>query len=182
MDTSVSLLERLRKPGDPEAWERFVRLYTPLLLVWTARAGLQENDAADLIQEVFIMLLKKLPEFTYDPGKSFHAWLRTVVLNKWREHCRRAVLPSAGAEALADVADPAEAFWEAEDRQHLVRQARLMQAHFTEATWRACWETTVNDRPAAEVAKELGMTPGAVRVARFRVLARLRQELAGLVE
>jgi RNA polymerase sigma-70 factor (ECF subfamily) len=186
MDTPVSLLERLRRPGDAEAWARFVHLYTPLLSFWAARAGLQEQDAADLIQDVFTLLLKKLPEFTYGSSKSFRAWLRTVALNKWRERCRRAALPVAGGEeALAGVAcpDPVEDFWEAEYRQHLVGQAlRLMQAQFAPATWQACWENVVNGKSAAAVAAELGMTAGAVRGARFRVLARLRQELAGMLD
>lgn len=185
MDTPASLLERLRGPADPEAWARFVHLYTPLLAFWAGRAGLQEADAADLIQDVFTLLLKKLPELAYDPNKSFRAWLRTVTLNRWRERCRAAVRVSGGEAALAEVACPdgAEAFWEAEYRQHLVGQAlRLMQAQFAEATWQACWKTVVDGTPAAQVAAELGMTAGAVRVARFRVLARLRQELAGMLD
>jgi RNA polymerase sigma-70 factor, ECF subfamily len=186
MDTPASLLERLRRPADAEAWARFVHLYTPLLASWAARAGLPDHDAAELIQDVFVLLLEKLPKFTYDPGKSFRAWLRTVALNKWRERFRRAALPiKGGDEALAGVACPdgAEAFWEAEYRRHLVGRAlRLMQAQFAPATWRACWENVVHGKPAAEVAGELGMTPGAVRVARFRVLTRLRQELAGLLD
>jgi RNA polymerase sigma-70 factor (ECF subfamily) len=186
MDTPVSLLERLRRPGDAEAWARFVHLYTPLLALWAARAGLREEDATDLIQDVFILLLQKLPELSYDPSRSFHGWLRTVVLNKYRERFRRAALPVCGGEeVLAGVAGPdaAEALWEAEYRQHLVGQAlRLMQAQFAPATWQACWENVVNGKSAGEVAAELGMTAGAVRVARFRVLARLRQELAGLFD
>jgi RNA polymerase sigma-70 factor (ECF subfamily) len=186
MDTPVSLLERLRRPADPEAWARFVHLYTPLLASWASRAGLQDEDAADLIQEVFTLLLRKLPEFSYDSSKSFRAWLRTVALNKWRERVRRPALPVKGDDqTLAGVAgpDPAEAFWEAEYRTHLVGEAlRLMQAQFAALIWQACWETVVHDRPDAEVAAALGMTPGAVRVARFRVLTRLRQELAGLLD
>ncbi len=187
MDTTqVSLLDRLRQPGDAEAWARFVHLYTPLLFRWAARAGLRDHDAADLVQDVLTLLVQKLPEFTYDPAKSFRGWLRAVTLNKWRERCRRAVLPvEKGGRALASVPAPAEddPFWEAEYRQHLVGQAlRLMQAEFQPATWQACWLHVVDGKSAAEVAAALGMTPGAVRAAKFRVLSRLRRELAGLVE
>jgi RNA polymerase sigma-70 factor (ECF subfamily) len=66
--TSATLLERLRQPADQEAWARFVRLYTPLPYYWARRVGLQEQDAADLVQEVFAVLFQKLPEFTYDRG------------------------------------------------------------------------------------------------------------------
>jgi RNA polymerase sigma-70 factor (ECF subfamily) len=58
----------------------------------------------------------------------------------------------------------------------------LMRNEFEEPTWRACFECTVNDRPAAEVARELGLSVNAVYVAKSRVLRRLRQELDGLWE
>ncbi len=71
--TAISLLERLRKP-DPDAWERLIRIYTPLLLFWCRRLGLNDADAADLTQDVLVVLVKKLPEFQYQPGKSFRGW------------------------------------------------------------------------------------------------------------
>jgi RNA polymerase sigma-70 factor (ECF subfamily) len=138
------------------------------------------------VQEVFTALLRKLPEFTYDRGKSFRAWLRTLTLNKWREKQRRAgARREEGAAALPDVAaaDSAEALWEAEYQQHLVRRAlEVMRREFQPATWKACWAMVVEDRSAADVAAELGLSPGAVRSAKFRVLCRLREELEGLLE
>ncbi len=71
--TPPSLLERLRLPGEEAAWGRFVELYTPLLFFWARRLGLQEADAADLVQDVFRALVRKLPGFVYEPGKSFRA-------------------------------------------------------------------------------------------------------------
>jgi len=87
--------------------------------------------------------------------------------------------------ALAEAAAPdgPESFWEAEYRQHLANRAlRLMQADFRPATWKAFWEQVVVGRPAREVAAELGLSPGAAYAAKFRVLDRLRQELAGMLE
>src|SRR6266516_4097954 len=124
--TSVSLLERLREPAQQEAWGRFVDLYTPLIYYWARRVGSTPEEAADLVQDVLALLVQKLPEFSYDPAKSFRAWLRTVLLNKWHERCRRAALPMAHAgRTLDEVAAPAsaEAFWEADYRTHLVGQA-----------------------------------------------------------
>jgi len=186
MDTPASLLERLRQPADPEAWSRFVELYTPLLFGWSRRAGLREEDAADLVQDVFALLVRKLPEFTYDQYKTFRGWLRTVTLNKWRENHRRGALePQANGANFAALAAPdrAEALWEAEHRRYLVQRAlEVMQTDFQPATWKACWEYVVCGRSAAEVAAELGLTVGAVHAARFRVLARLRHELQGLLD
>ena len=89
MDTSLSLLERVCKRWDQQAWGRFVQLYSPLIFSWGWRCGLQPADAADLTQDVFTTLFQKLPEFTYDRHKSFRAWLRTVTLNHWRDRQRR---------------------------------------------------------------------------------------------
>jgi RNA polymerase sigma-70 factor (ECF subfamily) len=183
--TSVSLLDRLHRPDDPAAWDRFVALYTPLLYYWARRLGLQQSDAADLVQDVFVLLVKKLPEFAYDPHKSFRNWLRTVLLNRWRELRRRPVLSAAGEAGLSGVAGPddAEEIDEAELRQQLVvRALQLMQAEFQDSTWRACWEVVVKGRPAEAVAAELGLSVNAVYLAKGRVLRRLRRELKGLLD
>src|SRR5438067_9239364 len=161
--TSASLLERLRQPGEQEAWNRFVKLYTPFLYHWARRLGLDEQDAADLVQEVFLVLVQKLPEFTYDRHKSFRGWLRIVMLNKWRDRQRRrtvGAVPQSEA-LLGDLVGPNDAadFEEAEYRQHLVRRAlRLMQVEFQPTTWRACWEDVVTGRAAGEVAVDVGLS------------------------
>jgi RNA polymerase sigma-70 factor (ECF subfamily) len=185
--TSVSLLQRLRQPGAHEAWARFVQLYTPLLYHWARRLGLREPDAADLVQDVFALLVRKLPEFTYDRDGSFRGWLHTVFVNKWHEARRRhpAPLPCADPGGLSGVASPdnVAALEEVEFRQHLMMRAlQLMQADFEPTTWKACWEHVVCGRPAADVATELNMTVNAVYLATSRVLRRLRQELEGLLE
>jgi RNA polymerase sigma-70 factor (ECF subfamily) len=184
--TSVSLLERLRRPGDHESWNRFVTLYTPLLYYWARRAGLQGQDAADLVQDVLTLLVRKLPQFAYDRHKSFRAWLRTVTLNKWREKQRRSapVAPAAG-EALDEVPAPDQMadFEEAEYRRHLVRQAmQALRPEFPALTWRAFLEYVVAGRDAGEVAAELRVSPGTVYAAKSRVLSRLRQEVRGLMD
>jgi RNA polymerase sigma-70 factor (ECF subfamily) len=185
--TSASLLERLRRPEETEAWPRFVRLYTPLLFYWARRTGLTQDDASDLVQDVLTLLVQKLPEFRYEAGKSFRGWLRTLTLNKWRERARRKDLPRAGSDEadLPAIADPTQAdpFEEAEYRKELVRRAlQIMQAEFEPKTWQACWESVVSGRGTAEVAAELGVSIDVVYGAKSRVLRRLRQELDGLLD
>jgi RNA polymerase sigma-70 factor (ECF subfamily) len=186
--THASLLQQLQNPQEHQAWERFVLLYTPLLYQWARRLVRQESDAADLVQDVFTLLYQKLPQFRYDPQKTFRAWLHTVVVNKWRENLRRPmVAPLAGREApleeLADSSDPVEAITEEEYRQYLARRAlQLMQSDFQPATWQAVWETVVCGKAPAEVAAELGITLRAGYLARARVLRRLRDELQGLLD
>jgi RNA polymerase sigma-70 factor, ECF subfamily len=182
--TSPSLLEKLRQPGDRSAWERFVDLYTPLLHHWAKRLGRQASDADNLVQDVLVTLLEELPRFNYQPGRRFRGWLWTVTLNKHRKQMRVAV-PVQAADGLHEPEVPAEAeeIAEVEYRRYLVDRAlRLMRADFEPATWKACWEYVVEGRSPADVAAELGVTVNAVHLAKARVLKRLRQELAGLLE
>src|SRR5437867_3700819 len=103
--TPVSLLDRLRRPSDVDAWTWFVRLYSPLMFFWARRAGLQESDAADLVQDVFAVLVRKLPEFAYDPAQSFRGWLRTILINKVRERARQTGPVAAPYQTLVAIAD-----------------------------------------------------------------------------
>jgi RNA polymerase sigma-70 factor (ECF subfamily) len=186
MDTPASLLQRLRQPGQQQAWARFVRLYTPLLYYWARRAGCQEADAADLVQEVLTLLVRKLPEFHYDGQKSFRRWLHTVTLNKWREGRRRASgTPVQETHGIPDVAGPDDlgAFEETEYRNALVRRAlEALRPEFSSLSWKAFQEHVVSGRDAAEVAADLQVRVGTVYAAKSRVLGRLRQELAGLLD
>jgi RNA polymerase sigma-70 factor (ECF subfamily) len=184
--TPASLLQRLRSPGEDAAWERFVKLYTPFIFFLGRRSGLSRDDAAELVQDVFVILAQKMPEFAYDRTKRFRAWLRTVTSNKLREKARRRrVAATSDDEVLASLADPAacNSFEEGEYRRQVATRAlELMQSEFEPSTWQACWEHVVSGRPAAEVGAALGMSEGAVYVAKCRVLKRLREELQGLLD
>ena len=139
--TPHSLLEKLRKPAADAAWTRFVHLYTPVIFSWANRAGLQEADAADLVQETFALLVQKLPEFQHNHTGSFRAWLRAVAMNKLRDWKRRAALAAVvplGDGSLADVESKAEDYWETEFRAELTRRAlELIKTDFAPTTWKA---------------------------------------------
>src|ERR1700721_2879872 len=90
MDTTpVSLLQRLLKPEDAEAWNHFVALYQPLFLAWARRLNVPLADADDLVQEVLVVLMASLPQFQRRAVGSFRAWLRTITRNQWLELQRR---------------------------------------------------------------------------------------------
>ncbi len=176
--TPATLLERVRRPDDAAAWKQFVHLYTPLLYYSARQLGLQSADAADLVQEVFLGLCQALPHFHYDRQRSFRAWLFTLTRNKWRDWRRRRIaVPLGDVEAkLAERVgeDGPAAVEEAEYRSHLCSRAlHLIRSEFAPATWRSFWATVVEGRPAVDVAREFGLTPNAVYLARGRVLRRL---------
>lgn len=183
--TSISLLERLRKPDDQEAWSHFVHLYTPLLYFWFRRSKLAAGETEDLVQDVFATLVDKLPGFTYDPSRRFRGWLWTVAINKLRERRRQPDSITAGRDETNSLegVDTIAEFTEEEYRRFITdRSLRLMQKDFEPATWQAFWEHVPNGRTAADVASELGISIGAVYAAKTRILSRLRIELQGLLD
>lgn len=184
INTSVSLLLRLRAGTDQAAWDRFVELYTPLMYRWTTRLGAQSEDAHDVVQDVLMRLMTVLPKFNYDQQRSFRAWLRTVVTNKWRERMRKPLpVPTSESalDAFANLSDLCST--DAEDRAELCRHAlQLIRPEFAESTWQAFVRTAVEGHTVAETARDLGLTANSVYLARSRILARLRQEIEGLWE
>ncbi|MGE0607917.1 MAG: RNA polymerase sigma factor [Pirellulales bacterium] len=188
--TSRSLLAGARQDL-PAAWERLVRLYAPLAASWCRRWGVAEQDIGDLLQEVFSAVAGHLDQFRKErPADTFRGWLATIARNKVRDHFRRrAGEPSAagGSEAaqwMRQVLDPRDADDELPDPTDDVLLDDLLKAalesirgEFHQNTWHAFWGVVVEGRAAADVAADLHMKPGAVRVAKSRVLLRLRKEL-----
>src|SRR5262245_26251506 len=187
--TSRSLLARLHT-NDPAAWDRLVTLYAPLVWSWCRKLNLATQDMADVLQEVFKSVAGRYQTFHKDrPGDTFRGWLRTITKNKVHDHFRRLQREPPGAGGTdaqfrwSQLPEPAwddEASNGDEHQQLFHRALALIQAEFEERTWRAFWAVVVDGRSPQEVADELGMSPGAVRVAKCRVLQRLRQELGDL--
>ena len=189
--TRVSLLVRIRDRGDAEAWGEFVEIYAPLVYSLARRHGAQDADAADLAQEVLKTVVRTAPVFAYDPERgSFRGWLLTVARNqlrKWANAQRRH--PQSGGEEGQRVleAQPAPdeeaARWDQEYHQRLFEwAAEKVQPLFRSATWQAFWQTTVENRAARDVAAALGLSIGAVYIARSRVLARIKEQIQQLGE
>jgi RNA polymerase sigma-70 factor (ECF subfamily) len=189
--TSRSLLERV-KADDESAWEKLVGLYGPLVYRWLRRWDLPEHEAADVFQDVFQALAKHIAGFRKEKaGDTFRGWLRRITDNKVRDHLRkqgRQPGGEGGTEAqmrLASLPDMGSAEGDDSACGHeeagLLRGAvELIRGEFETRTWQAFWLTAVEAKTPAEVGGELGMSAGAVRVAKSRVLKRLREELGGL--
>jgi RNA polymerase sigma-70 factor (ECF subfamily) len=186
--TRVSLLVRVRDPKDEAAWLEFVALYAPLIHRCAKRFGLQEADADDVTQDVLRTTVRTMPAFEYDARRGrFRGWLRTLTMNQVRDHLSRGKRPGQGTgdtgmhqwlKEQQDNSESDEEFWEREYRERLFQwAAERVKALFREATWRAFEETTLAGRPAEEVASELGLSVGAVYIAKSRVLAKLKEEV-----
>ena len=184
--TSLTLLDRLRQPGQADAWDRFVRLYTPLLLHWAQRQGVQGADAEDLAQTVLVKLIRLLPGYVRRDGETFRGWLFVVCRNEARNfRARRATRPLPGDDGLNTVPAPPRVDDpdEAEYRRHLLGRAlELVRTDFTPDVWAAFTGFVLGGRKAADVARALNTTANAVYQARYRVLRRLQDELGGLLD
>ena len=185
MQTPVSLLERLRSGPANADWQRFVELYSPLIVTWLTKFGADDAAVQDVGQEVMIAVWSHIGNFERRAGH-FRGWLWTLTRNKYREHWRR--MPShlvgmVDAEQQPDDCDGVSQYVDDEYRQYLVGRAMaLMRADFEPTTWQACWEFVAEGRSADNVASRFGITAHAVYLAKARVLRRLRQELAGLID
>jgi RNA polymerase sigma factor (sigma-70 family) len=187
-DTRPSLLVRLRDPTDDRAWSEFTAIYSPLIYRLACRNGFQDADAEDLVQEVLRAVASAVDRWEPDPCRGpFRNWLfriaRNMMLNlitSQRRHPR-----GTGSDEIQWLLEtkpspsPADsALFETEYKRQLFRwAAELVRGEFRETTWAAFWETGVEGRKAQVVAETLGMSVGAVYMARSRVVARIRQAI-----
>jgi len=189
MDTSLSLLERLRGRPDEAAWRRFDDLYRPYLRRWLLRQPTLRDEAEDLVQDVMSVLVRELPHFERERTGSFRRWLLHITVNRVRAYYRsrrhRPLAPGAD-RWLAELQDPTSEmsrWWDQEhDQQVFDHLLALVRPDFTAPTWEAFQRFAMQGQPADKVAADLGTTRNAVILAKRRILRRLRQEAAGLLD
>lgn len=192
LQTRASLLLRIRDPQDGLAWNEFVVLYAPVLHAYAMKNGLQDADAADLAQDTLRNVLRAAPDFVYEPTRgSFRGWLFTIARNEVRKFANRRarqIVGSGDSEVRAVLIEHPEAEsdqsdWDHEYQLNLFRwAAERVQPEFRDSTWQAFWRTTVGSEDPATVADDLGITLGAVYIARSRVTSRIRQEIRTVEE
>ncbi len=187
--TRPSLLVRLRDANDHEAWADFVRLYAAAIYRFARRKGLQDADAADVTQEVLRGVAGSIGRLDFDPRQGmFRGWLFTLAhrrLCDWlasRQRRERGSGDSATLQFLHDQPERAdEERWEQDlEREMFARAADKIRPAFSESTWQAFWQTAVEGKSGKEVAAVLGLSVGAVYLAKSRVMVRLKEQIAQL--
>ncbi len=186
-ETRASLIGRLHDPASNEAWTEFAGLYRPLVIRVARGKGLQHADAEDLAQEVLAVVGRAIRSFDPDADGSFRGWLLKITRNLCINHLtRRSPLGKQGPIGSGDskvhrmlLQHPADeatiTLFDLEHRRLQFRQAAdQLQSKFSESTWMSFWLTAVEGQSIESVAERLGKSSGAVRVARCRVLARLK--------
>jgi RNA polymerase sigma-70 factor (ECF subfamily) len=188
------LLDRLKvaTQDDPQ-WIRLHEIYAPWIARWLARMPGLRDDAADLTQEVLLVLVKEVPYFDRRRDGAFRRWLSTVLLNRvrayWKERQRRPQTYHNGdtydimLDQLADPTSMLSRQWDDEhDRFVLDRLMNTVHGDFNQITWEAFRRCALAGEPASSVAADLGISAGAVLSCKSRVIKRLRQEASGLVD
>jgi RNA polymerase sigma factor (sigma-70 family) len=188
--TRASLLVQIRDGSNHAAWLEFVNLYGPVVYGFARQRGLQDADAADLMQEVLRSVSSAIGRLEYDRNQgTFRGWLFTITRNKvFNFLAARRIRPQSSGDTAThrvlaeapDMSDGSDA-WELEYQRRLAGLAMdRVKGEFQEKTWRAFWLTAVEGIAAGEAGRQLGLSPGAVYVAKSRVLARVKDEVEAL--
>jgi RNA polymerase sigma factor (sigma-70 family) len=185
--TRLSLLLQIRDGTNQAAWQEFVRLYGPVVFGFARKRGLQDADAADLMQDVLRSVSSAIGRLDYDRTQgTFRGWLFTITRNKiFNFFEARRIRPQGSGDTTTnrllashpDTNDSADV-WEVEYQRRVATLAMdRVKSEFHGNTWQAFRLTAIEGVSAADAAKQTGMSAGAVYVAKSRVLARLKQEV-----
>ena len=188
--TSHSLLERARDPANAPSWRKLTDLYTPLIRRWARPYVAQSADVDDVVQDVLAVLVRELPAFEHSKNLgAFRSWLRIVTVNRIRVFWRSRGPTTAGtavSEKLHQLEDPSSSLsrdWDEEhDRHVLTTLLDVIRLEFQPVTWRAFELNVREGLSASEVAANLGISVNAVLISKSRVMKRLREKSAGLVD
>jgi RNA polymerase sigma-70 factor (ECF subfamily) len=188
--TRVTLLHRLNQnPADQISWAEFVKLYGPAIRSWLTHWGLQEADAQDVTQNVLLRLTAKLPQFKYDPSRSFRGWLKTLTHHAWHDFVTEAGNRNRGSgdtkileqlqsvAAREDLAARVEATFDKELLELAMARARERVAA---KTWDAFVMTAINGTAPQEVADKLGVRVSQVYLAKHRVQKLVQEEIQAI--
>jgi RNA polymerase sigma-70 factor (ECF subfamily) len=184
------------RPRKPAAASRHtvVQLYTPLIAHWCAHGGVRGADAEDVVQEVFRVAATSMDRFRRErEGDSFRAWLRGITRNMLLAHFRRSdrqPRASGGTDAFAqlqEVVDPTSPGPEEEDppselQALRLRALELVRGQVQGQTWQAFWLTVMEGQSPVDVAAVLGVSTNVVRMYKSRVLRRLKEQFAELIQ
>jgi RNA polymerase sigma factor (sigma-70 family) len=186
-ETRASLILRLPSAADADAWREFATLYEPFIYRFARRGGLQDADASELVQNVMLAVARAVGRWKPDPARGrFRTWLFRIARNQLRDALdslrRRKDLRADLNDSELHCINVSEEFTEEQIRTEARREvfrraAERIRPTVRDSTWRAFWMTAVEERDPDCVARELGLTPGAVYIARSRILARLRTEV-----
>jgi RNA polymerase sigma-70 factor (ECF subfamily) len=196
--TRYTLLSRLEDRDDQDSWKDFFDTYWRLIYSVALKSGLTEAEAQDVVQETIISVARDIQKFKRDRTLgSFKGWLRNII--RWRiaDQLRKRTRASwgdasqTGAELpppdMAEIPDPAgrdpESAWEEEWQAHLLKAALETIRHTVKEEHYQIFDLNVLQQwPARNVARALGVNVGLVYLVKYRLSALLKKEIRRLEE
>src|SRR5262245_51095635 len=194
--TRRSLLSRLRDWDDQESWRDFFRTYWRLIYEVAVKAGLNDAEAQEVVQETVISVAKQMPGFRYDPERGrFKGWLLKITRRRIADQVRKRMQASGtsggrpvetlSAEHIESVSDPAgcelETIWDEEWEKHLFNAAVAnIKKQVNPEHYQLFDLYVIQKWPARKIARTLGVSAGQVYVAKHRIGGLLRKEIRQL--
>lgn len=187
-ETSHSLIARVKDLADGSAWAEFLGIYQPVVYRMARRRGLQDADAQDVAQQVFVAVARAIREWQPEPGMPpFRAWLVTITRNAvTKALVRRRPDTGRGGSSVGELLILARSNESTDSADEFSRESRLaalqwaaeqIRPEFSPMTWRLFWDSAVLGRSIAELSRDAGRSAGAIYMARFKVLQRLKAKM-----
>ena len=188
--TSTTLIVLIRD-GDSVAWNRFVKIYAPLIRYWCKKPGgkLTRTDRQDITQEVLVKVGKAIGEFDeHRKGRSLRAWLRTITQNTIADYLDKYEKRKDVSRLMSDTGHikksynkPFELTEEPNEKTILMQQVlKIVKPHFSDEHWEVIHLLVFAEKNSTEVAEIMDMTPAAVRKIKSRIVKRIRDEYTNL--
>lgn len=185
-ETSYSLIDQIKDISNGPAWKEFYAIYQPVVFRMARKRGMQDADAHDVIQQIFVSVSRSIQTWeNTDDAPPFRAWLTTVARNAITKALDR--MPKDVATGSTSVFKLLDAYPEdGSTSNELIRETRReiacwamkqIRHEFNEDLWEIFQRTAIECVPIATLAIELGRSKGSIYVARFRVLARLKEKI-----
>src|SRR6185295_4858397 len=179
--------------GDSDSWRAFFETYWRLIYNVARKSGLSDDESQEVVQETVICVARKMPGFRYNPAKgSFKQWLLVITRRRIQDQLRRLYrslrlveerTPAMGsvAEEMPAPASDMEAAWEQEWQANVFQAAlaRIRQ-RVNPKSYQVFDYCVLQEVPAGEVAKMLGLNAPQVYLARHRVTAAVKRAVKEL--
>jgi RNA polymerase sigma-70 factor (ECF subfamily) len=181
-ETRPSLIVRIQGQRNEQAWTEFVSAYEPFLRTLITRQGVPERHVPDVAQQVLAAIARSVENWRDDGNPaSFRRWVSRVARNvviKFMTRERRQIGGQGGTELLKlldNVPEPQDQdAAQAYEYELILWTAEKVRGEFRETSWKAFWATLIEGRPVADVAAELGVSPGSIYMSRSRIMARIQ--------
>lgn len=184
--TSTTLIVAL-KNDESAAWERFIRLYSPLIRFWCRKPGgrLTRSDRQDITQEVMAKVGRAIGDFDEKrPNRSLRAWLRSITSNTIADFLEKNEKRKNVTRLMSDTGHIKDVYRssfelteEPDEKIIILRQIlKMLEPQFRPEYWEIFRLFINAEKTSQEVGEIMGMKADTVRKVKNRMLARIREE------